>query len=269
MIIKKDSPPPPQVQTDRAGDLPPPPYIASQNQTIPSSSASPFHAHNRDLQEVNILSVNQIHINNRHEDVVGTYCIDASIPMNKSPKLWKGPKGSSVREPNASFRSRKGAISINLATTGSTAENTKAHIQSTTRKGDININLYSLHKGKHIALDVHSRKGNVLVHIPRNFCGAIQLRSRKRGCIVLPALASHSRILTVKDNEMLLLIGDPSAASNATSGTVDDVSTDFCQLASRSGKVTVGFTGENDYVPEISIWKKLGDYLLARGVCGS
>jgi hypothetical protein len=270
MIIKKGLPPPPihpQSQAARANDLPPP-YIASPNNGIPSSSASefvatPFHtpSRDRDVQEFNIHCVNQIHINNRHEDVIGTYCIDASLPVNGKlkGKSWKRPKGPSITVPNASFRSRHGAISINLATKGAAADNTKAHIQAATRKGDIDINLYSLCKGKHIALDVNTRKGNILVHIPKNFCGAIQLRSRKKGCRVLPALASNSRILTIKDNEVLLLIGDPSAVT--TSGMTDDVSTDFCQLASRSGKVTVGFTGENDCVPEVGIWKKLGEYL--------
>lgn len=133
MIIKKGLPPPPihpvrffkifdffklltteglqQSQAARANDLPPP-YIASPNNGIPSSSASefvatPFHtpSRDRDVQgqpslpsskptskathtvtmhcditdgvhiipssEFNIHCVNQIHINNRHEDVIG------------------------------------------------------------------------------------------------------------------------------------------------------------------------------------------------------
>lgn len=62
-------------------------------------------------------------------------------------------------DPNASFRSRHGAISINLATSGTTANRTKAYIQASTRRGDIDINVYSLQKEKHIALEVHSRHG--------------------------------------------------------------------------------------------------------------
>jgi len=267
MIVKSKSltPPPvhPQIQADRANDLPPP-YIAATRNT-PSSSrvATTFHNRREDVPDPNILSVNHIHINNRHEDVVGTYCIDPSIPSKRKGKgkSWMGLKGSAAMEPNASFRSRHGAISINLATSGTTADRTKAYIQVATRKGDIDINLYSLRKEKHIALDVQTRNGNIFVHVPRDFCGAIQLRSRKKGCKVLPELAGTSRILTIKDNEVLVLIGEPSSVSNATQGTADDVSTDFCQLASRSGRVTVGFIGEINNVPEVNLWKKLGEAL--------
>lgn len=62
-------------------------------------------------------------------------------------------------EPNASFKSRHGAVLINLATRGTTADRTKAYVQAFTRNGDIDINLYSLQKEKHIALDVQSRRG--------------------------------------------------------------------------------------------------------------
>jgi hypothetical protein len=261
MIIKKSLPPPIHPDVGLVHDLPPP-YIAGPSRNIPSSSAvaAPFHRR-EDVPDPNILSVNQIHINNRHEDVVGTYCIDPSIPSKRKAKSWKSSKRSPAMEPNASFRSRHGAILINLATRGTTADRTKAYIQVSTRKGDIDINLYSLQKEKHIALDVQSRKGNIFVHIPKDFCGAIQLRSRKKGCKVLPVLASTSRILTIKDNEVLVLVGDPSSVSNVTQGMVDDVSTDFCQLASRSGRVTIGFIGETDNVPEVNLWKKLAECL--------
>jgi len=79
-------------------------------------------------------------------------------------------------------------------------------VQATTHKGDININLYSLQTGKHINLDATSRKGRVLVLIPRSFGGAIQLKSRKGAYEVLPALASASRALESRDREALILV---------------------------------------------------------------
>ena len=66
---------------------------------------------------------------------------------------------------------------------------------------------------------------------------------------------------------MLILIGDPSSSS-ATPGNADDLATDFCQLGSRKGKVIVGFTGEDKYVPEMSRWQKLGEYLRG-GIAGT
>lgn len=100
--------------------------------------------------------------------------------------------------------------------------------------------------------------GDALLLIPRNFCGVIHLKGRKKACMILPALASVSRLLQAKDDDMFILIGDPSAVSDNTPGQPDDLSTDFCQVSSRSGKVVAGFTGEDKYVPEPpGMWQKL------------
>jgi hypothetical protein len=80
------------------------------------------------------------------------------MPMpekSKGKSKWK----ASFKTPNASFRTRHRSISINLATTGSTTINNKAYVQVSAHKGDININMYSLQKGKHINLDAYSRHG--------------------------------------------------------------------------------------------------------------
>ena len=66
-------------------------------------------------------------------------------------------------------------------------------------------------------------------------------------------------MLKTTDRDTLILVGDPSSASSPE--TADDLSTDFCQLKSRSGKVTVGFSGEDKYVPnETSVWQKVGEF---------
>ena len=202
------------------------------------------------------------------------------------PHKFKGKSKwqASSKTPNASFRTRHHAsISINLATRSTTSiENKKAYVRATTRKGDINIKLYSLQRGIHMNLDVSSRRGacgsgvaraflpadirswctgRIFVLIPRNFCGAIQLKSRKGGYNVLPALSSASRVLTAKDREALILVGDPNSVPSS-SGITDDSTTDFCQLGSASGKVIIGFTGEDKYVPtETGLWEKLGEFL--------
>jgi len=229
--------------------IPPPPYTPDSFRDVPASFSTP---------EPNI-SVNHLHIHSRHQDIIGTYCIDPNMPM---PEKFKGKSKwkASSKSPNASFRTRhRCSISINLATRGPTALNNKAYVQVGTRKGDININMYSLQKGKHINLDVHSRHGCVLVLIPRNFCGAIQLKSRKGAYKVLPTLSSVSRVMAATDRDALILVGDPSSASTS-SGTTDDMATDFCQLKSSRGKVVIGFSGEDKYVPEPGLWQKLGEY---------
>jgi hypothetical protein len=63
------------------------------------------------------------------------------------------------------------------------------------------------------------------------------------------------------EEEVLFLMGDTGAL-----GTDASVVTDFCQLASRKGKVTVGLSGIDSYVHEPGMWKRLGEYLAGRGV---
>jgi hypothetical protein len=68
-------------------------------------------------------------------------------------------------------------------------------------------------------------------------------------------------VLTAKDREALILVGDPNSVPSS-SGITDDSTTDFCQLGSASGKVIIGFTGEDKYVPtETGLWEKLGEFL--------
>jgi len=255
MIIEKTlpSPPPQHPVTKAKAEVPPPPYTPDTYREVPPSFSAP---------EPDIHSVNHLHIHNRHQDVIGTYCVDPVMPV---PHKFKGKSKwqASSKTPNASFRTRHHAsISINLATRSTTSiENKKAYVRATTRKGDININLYSLQRGIHMNLDVSSRRGRIFVLIPRNFCGAIQLKSRKGGYNVLPALSSASRVLTAKDREALILVGDPNSVPSS-SGITDDSTTDFCQLGSASGKVIIGFTGEDKYVPtETGLWEKLGEFL--------
>ncbi|KIM90508.1 hypothetical protein PILCRDRAFT_812256 [Piloderma croceum F 1598] len=263
MIIEKALPPPPPlpllpvaVQTNRAAEVgPPPSYNIATFRDFPSHPPP-----STPDSESDIHSVNHLHIHNRRKDVIGTYCIDPTMPMPhkfKGKSKWK----ASSKTPNASFRTlNRGTIAINLATKGTTTVNSKAYVRASAHKGDISINIYSLQRGKHIHLDASSRKGHVLILIPRSFCGAIQLNSRKDGCKILPALSSVSRVLKTTDRDTLILVGDPSSVS-ASPDTADDLSTDFCQLRSRSGKVTVGFSGEDKYVPtETSVWQKVGEF---------
>ena len=73
----------------------------------------------------------------------------------------------------------------------------------------------------------------------------------------MPVLSSASRLLKAKDREALILIGGDSLSASA-----NDLGTDFCQLESRRGKVIVGFSGEDKYIPpEVGIWQKLGEFM--------
>ena len=104
--------------------------------------------------------------------------------------------------------------------------------------------------------------GNVLLFIPRNFSGVVRLHGKGDATKILPAVKAVAKFLHSKNGETLLLIGDPGAMSGSTSGQADDVSTDFCQIKSRRGNVVLGFTGEDEWEPEVGgFWKMIGNYL--------
>lgn len=102
----------------------------------------------------------------------------------------------------------------------------------------------------------------MLLFIPRNFSGVIRLHGKKDGAKILPAIKNVAKILHSKNRETLLLIGDPGTMSENTTGQADDVSTDYCQITSERGNVVLGFTGEDEWEPEVGgFWKKIGNYL--------
>ncbi|KAF8074725.1 hypothetical protein FPV67DRAFT_1665471 [Lyophyllum atratum] len=194
-------------------------------------------------------SVSQVHIQERANEISGTYYIDPSFPSlgfdagrNKARK--KSP-------PHASFRTRQGPISLDLGTTGdATAEVPKANVLVSTRSGNISIKLmHSLPSLPRLGLEVLSRGGNIVFFIPKSFSGVIQLNTRKGNRQILPALASSMKVLKESDTEALILVGDHSATESR------DV--DFCQLNTRHGKLIVGLSDIDAIDVKVGFWKKL------------
>lgn len=90
----------------------------------------------------------------------GTFAIDPLLPL---PAKYKPKKSSKKKKaPDASFKTKHGAISINLATKGDLAYQSKAFVEIASRKGDINVDLFSIQTRRNIHLDVYSRKGEYL-----------------------------------------------------------------------------------------------------------
>ena len=99
-------------------------------------------------------TVDQVHIFTNHEDIKGTlitlsFCHLPSPYLSAGtfyidphvPSLRRNRKRKSQQMPHASFRSRKGDISIDLGTTGDLSSAKKANIEVATDKGDVKINL--------------------------------------------------------------------------------------------------------------------------------
>lgn len=97
--------------------------------------------------------------------------------------------------------------------------------------------------------------GHIALLIPRNFCGALQLSTRDGSLNFLPALEGIMKVLKVTGRETLILVGEPNSLQQSSS-TIAALP-DFCQLGSRSGNVTVGFSGEDSYVAGPGVWRTL------------
>ncbi|KAF8845079.1 hypothetical protein BDN67DRAFT_961996 [Paxillus ammoniavirescens] len=85
-------------------------------------------------------------------------------------------------------------------------------------------------------MKVSSHKGIIVVLLPRTLCGD-----------VLPALASSMRSMEGKSGKITLQIGD-SVRARVPEPCASEV--DHCQLSTLSGKVVLGFSGE-DAMPEL------------------
>ena len=94
--------------------------------------------------------------------------------------------------------------------------------------------------------------------LPHGYCGAVQLRTRKGNLTFLPALTSIMRVVNATEREALILIGDTSTFSESEVFPAAD----YCQLVTRRGKITVGLSGKDNYIPETGFWKRLGELFL-------
>ncbi|KAF8906231.1 hypothetical protein CPB84DRAFT_1770290 [Gymnopilus junonius] len=200
-------------------------------------------------------SVDQVHICESKHNIHGTFFIDPMIPVIDRRKT---KHKSRQPLPHASFRSRKGSIDIELATTGNIQDAPKANVAVSTRHGEIKIQLLPTPPSRpRIGLDVQSRHGNVIFFIPEGFSGVVHLSTRKGDMQLLPALAAYTKVVKSSDNEKIFMIGtqnnvyelDPSREAS------------FCEISTRTGSIVMGLSGRDHYTSQVGFWKRLGGYL--------
>ncbi|KAJ7247634.1 hypothetical protein B0H12DRAFT_738500 [Mycena haematopus] len=157
--------------------------------------------------------------------------------------------------PDAVFRSRRGNLSLDIATTGYASDVPKAFIEASTKSGNISLNLISGADTKpRFDVEANTRSGTIVLFVPNTFSGAIQLHTKTGDLTFLPGLASGIQIIKSSDNEYLVLVGKQQQAVG-----LQPAYADFCRLRTRTGNIIVGERGKDTYVKTTSVWQKLGD----------
>ncbi|KAJ7612454.1 hypothetical protein DFH06DRAFT_1344983 [Mycena polygramma] len=198
-------------------------------------------------------SFSQIRLDTHFTDITGTFYVD---PRNPISELSNKSKKKSRRKaiPDAVFRTRSAKINIELATTGLVRDVPKASVIVTSKSGPIHLNLLPADETRpRFDLEVQSNSGTVVVFIPKTYGGAIQLHTKSGSFEFLPAMSTQIHVVKSADTESLVLFGQQSTPSS-------QLPSDFSHIRTRSGNIIVGLRGEDTYVEELGLWKRIGEY---------
>ncbi|KAI0791974.1 hypothetical protein C8Q75DRAFT_753847 [Abortiporus biennis] len=197
--------------------------------------------------------VNHVRLESRHNAISGSYILNPELPgapiaphpcRHHRDRFPSGRKHRSalhkdMSPPNASFTTRHGSISLNIATAGDNDTVTKSHVQVASRHGKCNVNIFQIQPNKHVNLEVFTRHGNITVFIPPNFNGVLNLHSRKGVVTFLDGFSRLARVVNGNDYEALVLFG----SENLSLADLGSPNVDTCWLSTRSGKLTIGVSG--------------------------
>jgi len=188
------------------------------------------------------------------EPIKGSWLLDplAAQPSGSSilqtivrHHLGRRPRGfrnMTMGAPTAKLSSRHGNISAAFRVVGESAIPATATIHSTTRSGNIVLELVSKSPVRTVHFDAYSRMGNISLLIPRNFSGLVELRARSGNIELLPALASSARIAKANDRETVVYVGNVALPEVGFTSTGD-----LARLCARSGRLRLGISGEDSF----------------------
>ncbi|KAJ7504384.1 hypothetical protein B0H11DRAFT_2221800 [Mycena galericulata] len=187
-------------------------------------------------------------------DITGTYYIEAKQPISDRTTRRKRKQKKIKVIPDAIFRSRRGNLSLDLATNGSAYDVPKASIVVSSKSGNISLNLISgADTRPRFDLEANTRSGDVVLFVPSTFSGAIQLHTKTGNLDFLPGITSAMQVVKSTDSEYLVFVRN--------TGNVNGKQADFCRLRTRSGNIIVGERGKDAYIKPTSIWQKLTGFL--------
>lgn len=209
--------------------------------------------------------VNFITLESKHNTIAGSYIINPDLPGSSTAhtRMLERRDKKRLRHnivPNATFKTRHGAVNVNLATAGNNDQLGKAYVQIVTRHGKVNVNLFALQSNKNICLELATRHAPITLLIPPNFRGMLRFSSKRGNIQFLKTFAEQSRVVFADDKHADVLFGpgDLSQVEPTSEGT------DYVSLTSRHGRITVGVCGADpiDTTSGGGLVKKLGELVM-------
>ncbi|KAJ7765430.1 hypothetical protein DFH07DRAFT_810561 [Mycena maculata] len=253
------------LQTEKT--LPPPPYNNrekdgygdSKPMMVASSPSEPSVPRRPDIK-LPSGSFSRLCLQTRFADITGMYYIDAKNPASNVTSRRKKRKQKKIKLiPDAIFRSRRGNLSLDLATNGYALDVPKASVVASTRSGNISLNLIPGAENKpRFDVEVNTRSGDIVLFVPSTYSGAIQLHTKTGNLDFLPGISSEMRVVKSTDTEFLVIVGNQGGQQPLGPG---QATADFCRLRSRTGNIIVGERGKDTYTRELSLWQKLTGFL--------
>ncbi|KAJ7668309.1 hypothetical protein B0H17DRAFT_1087679 [Mycena rosella] len=238
-------------------------YIGARPLTIASSSSAatvppgPVPRRPIALPSGSFGSFSNLHLQTRFQDISGTYYIAAKNPASEIISRRKRRKHKIKHTPDAVFRTNRGNLSLDLATTGYANEAPRANVVVSTNSGRVSLNLISGAESKpRFDLEVKTRSGDIILFVSSGFSGAIQLHTKTGNLDFLPGIASRIKIMKCTDTEYLVLVGDHGPPLGSDHGP-----TDFCRLRSNKGSIIVGEREKDTYVKAPTVWQRLTGFL--------
>ncbi|EGN96672.1 hypothetical protein SERLA73DRAFT_184792 [Serpula lacrymans var. lacrymans S7.3] len=278
MIIEKDDLR--KQPTSAMSEGSPPPYRDRENNDNASLSALSYSSSDHGPRKMppappypesaNVQTISKISIHKRRQPISGTYCISSDVPgddkalsqggMGNGFSKKLGPRLNWFTTPDASFRTRYGAIYLDLST-GPSTHDVRSTVNVNNRLGNVAIDVSYIDPTNHLNLDAYSRRGNITVLLPRNYCGSVQLSCSTGGYTILPEVANATRIMQGNGGKVFIHIGKNSYLGSDNGSTMD-----HCRLSAKFGRITLGFSGSSAdgcTHKADNLWQRMGSYLRA------
>ncbi|RDX51377.1 hypothetical protein OH76DRAFT_1347395, partial [Lentinus brumalis] len=232
-------------------------------------------------------TVNHFELFTKHDALSGTYLVDPTLPSpplakcrrrgKKRDNVWGKSKNKQPVDINASFRTRHGAINLDLEVVAQSpsaqSDKIPAHIVAGTKHGRMTLDVHAVHPTRSLDLFVESKHGKIVLMLPPTFDGPLVFKTRNCNSVsFLPEFAARMRTIRASDSETVVLCTPPGSQSHEKplkpiNQMADDVG-DRALVRTKHGKVIIGVSGLDrleESVPGGGFFKAIGKLFESHG----